>query len=76
MKVDIKSFAHLRLALGSSPLQVDVPEGTTVGGLIDTLIDQYGDPVRTALWTRDGETLKVRPVLDGQVISLQECSHS
>ena len=70
MKVDVKSFAHLRLVLGKSLVTIEVPEDTTVGGLIDILIDQHGTTAREAIWMKDGQTLKITPVHEGKVISL------
>jgi len=71
MKVHVKSFAHLRLALGQSPLTVEMPEGGTVADLIDTLVERYGEPARNAIWKRVGEELKVTPVIDGKSIPLE-----
>ena len=70
MKVDVKSFAHLRLALRKSPVTIEVPEDTTVAGLINVLIDQHGAAAREAIWKRDGQTLKITPVHEGKAISL------
>ena len=70
MKVDVKSFAHLRLALGKSLVTMEIPEDTTVAGLINILIDQHGTAVREAIWKKDGQTLKITPVHEGKVISL------
>lgn len=70
MKVDVKSFAHLRLALGKSPVTMEIPEDTTVAGLINILIGQYGATAREAIWRQDGQTLKITPVYEGKVIAL------
>jgi len=59
MKVHVKSFAHLRLALRKSPVTIEIPEHTTVAGLIRILIDQYGATAREAIWKQDGQTLKI-----------------
>ncbi len=71
MNIDVKSFAHLRLALGKSPLTMEVPDSTTVGDLITLIADRYGDPAREALWTRDGKTMKITPVSNGKVLDPQ-----
>ena len=71
MKVDVKSFAHLRLALGQSPMTVDVPDGSTVADLMGVLTNHFGEAVRTAIWTKDGQNLKVTPVVDGKAVDLQ-----
>jgi molybdopterin converting factor small subunit len=70
MKVHVKSFAHLRLALGQSPLTLEMPEGSTVADLIETLVEKYGEPARDAIWKRVGEELKITPVNDGKSIPL------
>ena len=70
MKVYVKSFAHLRLALGQSPLTVEMPEGSTVADLINTLAEKYGEAARNAIWRQDGKELKITPVNDGQSIPL------
>ena len=70
MKVDVKSFAHLRLALKKSLVTIELPEDTTVAGLISVLIDQYGAAAREAIWRQDGQTLKITPVHEGKAISL------
>lgn len=70
MKVNVKSFAHLRLALGSTPLTVEIQDGSTVADLIDFLVMRYGDSARDAIWKRVGEELKITPIHDGQSIPL------
>jgi molybdopterin converting factor small subunit len=72
MNINIKSFAHLRLALGSSPMALEVADGATVSDLLAHLGNHYGDAARTAIWTRDGQTLKVTPVIDGKVAAMQD----
>lgn len=75
MDINVKSFAHLRLALGKSPVAMQVPEGTTVLGLINILIDQHGAPARDAIWKSDGQELKITPVYEGKVIALDAELH-
>ncbi len=70
MKVNVKSFAHLRLALGKTPVTIEIPDGSTVADLIDTIVAQYGDAARDAIWKRVGEELKITPVNDGKSIPL------
>lgn len=70
MKVNVKSFAHLRLALGKTPVTIEIPEGSTVADLIDVVVAQYGDAARDAIWKRVGEELKITPVNDGKSIPL------
>jgi molybdopterin converting factor small subunit len=71
MDINVKSFAHLRLALGKSPVTMQVPEDTTVVDLINILIDQHGAAAREAIWKKDGQELKVTPVYEGKVIPLE-----
>ena len=74
MKVGIRSFAHLRKALGESPVTIETPEGTTVAELIDLLVDEYGDAARHAIWGKtvlrqaDPGSKIVAPLLNGKVI--------
>jgi len=70
MKVDVKSFAHLRLALGKSPATIELPDGSTVGDLIDTIIARHGETARTAIWREKDASLKITPVLDGKRLPL------
>ena len=70
MKVDVKSFAHLRLALGKTPATVEVPEGSTVADLIDAIVSQYGETARTAIWREKDDSLKITPVHDGKRMPL------
>ena len=70
MKIDVKSFAHLRLALGQSPLPVELPEGATTTDLIDYLGNHYGDAARNAIVMSDGKALKVTPVVEGKPVPL------
>ena len=70
MKIDVKSFAHLRLALGKSPATIEVPEGSTVADLIDIIIAQHGEAARTAIWRENNDTLKITPVHDGKRMPL------
>ncbi len=67
MNINVKSFAHLRLALGKSPLSLELPDGSTVSDLLAWLGNHYGEAARTAIWTKDGQTLKITPVIDGKV---------
>ena len=41
MQVKVRFFAAPREALGTSELAVEVPPGTTVGDLVDLLIEQH-----------------------------------
>ncbi len=72
MKINVKSFAHLRLAIGQSPTQMEIPDGSTVSDLLALLDDHYGENAHNAIWMKDGQTLKITPVVDGQVIKLQD----
>jgi sulfur-carrier protein len=72
MKINVKSFAHLRLAIGQSPVQMEVPEGSTVSDLLALLGNRFGEDAHNAIWMKDGQTLKVTPVVDGKVIAKQE----
>jgi molybdopterin converting factor small subunit len=72
MNINIKSFAHLRLALSKSPLSLEVPDGSTVSDLLALLGNHYGEAARTAIWMKDGQTLKITPVIDGKVAAFQD----
>ena len=72
MNINVKSFAHLRLALGKSPVLLELPGGSTVSDLLALLGNQYGEAARTAIWMKDGQTLKITPVIDGKVASFQD----
>jgi molybdopterin converting factor small subunit len=72
MKINVKSFAHLRLAMGKSPVTVEIPEGSTIADLINLLIAQYGETADKAIWKRKDEELKITPMNDGKAIALDE----
>ena len=72
MKIQIKSFAHLRLALGKSPVTVEIPEGHTVRDLISLLVEQYGETAQKAIWKRKDEELKITPMYEGKAIPLDQ----
>lgn len=72
MKIEIKSFAHLRLALGKSPVAVEIPEGSTVRDLINFLVEQYGETAQKAIWKRKDEELKITPMYEGKAIPLDQ----
>jgi molybdopterin converting factor small subunit len=72
MKINVKSFAHLRLALEQSPLAVDLPEGATTMDLIAYLGNHYGEAAHKAIVMEDGNTLKVTPVNEGKAVVLDE----
>ena len=72
MKIDVKSFAHLRLALGKSPVTLEIPEGSTVSDLINLLIDRYGDTARQAIWKQKNHELKITPLHEGKAIPLDQ----
>jgi molybdopterin converting factor small subunit len=72
MNINIKSFAHLRLALGKSPVTLELADGSTVSDLLALLDNDYGEAAHTAIWMKDGQTLKITPVIDGKVAALQD----
>lgn len=53
MKVNVKLFASLKSASGTSQTTVDI-EGSTVGDVIDDLIVQYGDKFKAEILEPDG----------------------
>jgi molybdopterin converting factor small subunit len=42
VKITVKSFANIRDILGTAELALDVPGGTTIGGLFVELTRRYG----------------------------------
>lgn len=80
MKVEVQFFSRLRDLAGVSRLERDVPDGETVGGLLDAL---YGEFPRLRAWDahlllavglefaergqalRPGDTVSVMPPVQG-----------
>jgi molybdopterin synthase sulfur carrier subunit len=53
MEVDVKFYAMLREATGKKSETVELPEKSSVGGLIDLLVERYGD--RFGYYIYDGQ---------------------
>jgi molybdopterin synthase catalytic subunit/molybdopterin converting factor small subunit len=69
MKLEVKLFAMLRERAGRDSIEVELPEGSTVGDLLGELADLIGAmPVRAAVnreYSLDGEQLR-----DGDEVAL------
>ena len=44
MKVKVKSFANIKEVLGSGEIELNLKEGSTIGDLLEELIQRYGEP--------------------------------
>ncbi len=60
-RVKVKTFSVIRDVLGSDVIEIDVANSTTVGGLFDAMVHQYGQPFKDKLW--DPNTGEMAPFL-------------
>ena len=70
MQVTVRPFGMVRAVLGQKEFLLSLPEKATVRDTIDQLIGMGGEEVRNALLSPDGNSLKVRAVIDGKAASL------
>lgn len=61
MKVNVKFFATIRNASGTSQTTVDI-KGSTVGDVIDALVMEYGDKFKKEILEPDGNLRKYSKV--------------
>lgn len=68
--VNVKSFSVVRDVLGASVVEVEVGHPETVKGVLDALLQKYGEPLRKVIVDpTTGEMAPFLVVLDGQAIS-------
>ena len=70
MQVTVRPFGMVRTVLGQKEFLLSLPEEATVRETINQLIGLGGEEVRNALLSPDGNSLKVRAVIDGRAASL------
>ena len=58
MKVEVRAFATLSNLVGGGFLEVELPEGSTVGDLLAELARRLGRPFREAVMEEDGHLSK------------------
>ena len=69
MKVKVRAFATLSNLLGGGFLEVELPEGSTVGDLLAELVRRFGKPFREAVMEEDGRLSKyVKVFVNGRDI--------
>ena len=68
MRVKIKTIYHLKRALGTGEVEVDLPEGTKVRGLLFRMIEMGGDKLSRHLFKPETGTLRpqIRLMVNGQ----------
>jgi len=68
MRVKIKTIYHLKRALGTGEVEVDLPEGTKVRGLLFRMIEMGGDKLSRRLFKPETGTLRpqIRLMVNGQ----------
>jgi molybdopterin synthase sulfur carrier subunit len=60
MRIQIKAFARIRDILGER-VELDLPEGITVGGLLAELVKKYGRELEKAIF--NSKTGKLQPYI-------------
>ena len=53
MRVLFKSFGQIRKLLGKRVIEVDVPEGSTVRQVVDTVVKQSGEDLNKLIMDKD-----------------------
>ena len=70
MHVKFKSFGPIRRVLGSSVIEVDVPENATVRQVIDKILEHGGDDLRRLVMNQDNISGNLIIMLNKHDISL------
>ena len=61
-KVKVRSFTTVRAILGAAAVDFETPDPTSLGGVLEALIAEYGRPLREALCDPDTGDLTPFPV--------------
>lgn len=70
MQVTVRSFGMVRTLLGQKELLLKLPEEAAVRDAVDQLTELRGAEARDALLSPDGNSLKVRALIDGKAATL------
>jgi molybdopterin converting factor small subunit len=70
MPVTVRPFGIVRAVLGQKSFLLDLSEEATVRDAVDQLTEMGGPEARNILLSPDGNSLKVRAVVDGKAASL------
>ena len=54
MRINVKFFATLREIVGEWNIELSLPEGTTVDGVLRSLVKQYGERFRNYTYDEKG----------------------
>lgn len=74
MEVTVRSIGLIKQLLGQGELQVSLPEGTTVGGLLLQLAEEKGEKFApyAAVAKKPGAYAPLRVVINGRDVPPQE----
>jgi sulfur-carrier protein len=70
MRIKIYTVLELKKILGQREMEVSVPEGMTVKGLLSWMIDQWGEKVTPYVYQTGGDSLlpQIRLMINGRAI--------
>lgn len=60
-RVSVKTFSVIRDALGADVIEIEVINPETIGGLLDAMVREYGEPFKEKIW--DPNTGEISPFL-------------
>jgi sulfur-carrier protein len=72
--VKVWTILALKAILGSGEIEVPFPEGSTLGQLIATLVDRWGDELASYLYEPNSKSLRpyIRLMVNGRDIAFLE----
>jgi len=72
--VKVRTILALKTILGSGEIEVPFPEGSTLGQLITTLVDRWGDELASYLYEPNSKSLRpyIRLMVNGRDIAFLE----
>jgi molybdopterin converting factor small subunit len=70
MKVILRSTYHLKEALGGRMVEIDLPEGMAVRGLLSRMVEMWGDKLSPLLFEPGTDLLlpHIRLMVNGQAV--------
>jgi sulfur-carrier protein len=72
--VKVRTILTLKTIVGSGEIELSFPEGSTLGQLITTLVDRYGDDLASHLYEPNSKNLRpyIRLMVNGRDIAFLE----
>lgn len=71
LSVKVRTILTLKTVMGSGEIEFSFPEGSTLGQLIETLVNRYGDDLASQLYVPNSRNLRsyIRLMVNGRDIA-------